>query len=58
MSSEKEIKVSVDSDFVWAVVVAFLLFWAQSGWYRVDCSLGNEKACALIADEYAKDETP
>lgn len=44
-------RVSVDSDFAWAVMIAFLFFWQQSGWYRVDCALGVQKACDLIASE-------
>lgn len=43
--------ISVDSDFAWAVMLAFFLFWQQSGWYRVDCALGVQKACDLIAAE-------
>jgi hypothetical protein len=34
------------------------MFWAQSGWYRLDCALGVQKACGLIDTEYAKKERP
>lgn len=36
----------------------FFMFWAQSGWYRIDCALGTPKACDLIALEYTKKERP
>jgi hypothetical protein len=36
----------------------FVLFWWQSGWYRLDCALGVHRACALINSEYTKKETP
>ena len=36
----------------------FVFFWGQSGWYRIDCALGQQKACGLIASEYAKKEKP
>lgn len=41
-----------------AVLILFLMFWSQSGWYRVDCALGQTRACALIAEEYAAEEKP
>lgn len=43
---------SIDIDFSSAILVLFLVFWWQSGWYRIDCALGQTKACALIAAEY------
>lgn len=36
----------------------FVFFWAQSGWYRVDCAMQIEKACELIKTEYALKEKP
>lgn len=42
----------VDVDFATAIAVLFFWFWAQSGWYRIDCALGQQKACGLIAAEY------
>lgn len=42
---------SVDIDLMWAVMIFFFLLWQQSGWYRIDCSLGVQKACELIAAE-------
>ncbi len=36
----------------------FFVFWTQSGWYRVDCALGQKRACLLIDDEYAKRARP
>jgi len=47
-----------ETDFTLAVMFFFLLLWGQSGWYRIDCALGQEKACALIANEYAEKEKP
>lgn len=51
--TEREIKVSgvSYSSISGAVIVAFWMFWAQSGWYRIDCALGVSKACELIAAE-------
>ncbi len=43
---------NVDTDFTSAVIFIFLIFWLQSGWYRVDCALGTAKACSLIVAEY------
>jgi hypothetical protein len=37
---------------------AFVFFWGQSGWYRVDCSLGIQKACELIQAEYVAKARP
>jgi hypothetical protein len=34
-----------------AVFVLFLVFWWQSGWYRIDCAIGVQRACDLIAAE-------
>ncbi|WP_267550330.1 hypothetical protein [Rhizobium rhizogenes] len=51
MSDGSKIKVSVDNDWAWAIIIAFFLFWQQNGWYRVDCALGVQKACNLIAGE-------
>jgi hypothetical protein len=51
MSEERKIKIVQDGDLVMAVVIAFILFWAQSGWYRVDCALGIQAACNRIASE-------
>lgn len=42
---------SVEIEFASAVLIAFFLFWHQSGWYRVDCALGIRSACELIANE-------
>lgn len=46
----------VDFNAVWAVLFAFYMFWLHSGWYRVDCALGVQTACELIAaeDEYVE----
>lgn len=41
-----------------AILIAFLVFWLQSGWYRVDCSLGVQQACGLITAEYQAKERP
>lgn len=51
--TEREIKVRgiSYSSISGAVLVAFFMFWSQSGWYRVDCALGVVKACELIASE-------
>jgi len=35
-----------------AIIYLFTLFWTQSGWYRIDCALGEQKACELIRAEY------
>lgn len=42
----------------WFVLWAFVFFWGQSGWYRVDCSLGVQKACELVHVEYEKKARP
>lgn len=41
----------VHVDLTGAILIAFLVFWWQSGWYRLDCGLGIQKACDLIAAE-------
>jgi hypothetical protein len=41
-----------------AVMMLFFWLWAQSGWYRIDCALGVQKACALIEGEYVKHARP
>lgn len=56
---EKTIKVTGVNDGTGtcvAVILAFGLFWALGGWHRVDCGLGIQKACELIAaeKEYSK----
>lgn len=43
---------SIEIDLTTAIIVLFLIFWQQSGWYRIDCALGTAKACTLIAAEY------
>jgi hypothetical protein len=45
-------KVEINVNLVTAIVWLFLAFWQQSGWYRIDCALGQQKACTLIAAEY------
>ena len=45
-------EVSVTFGFTWAILFLFFVFWAQNGWHRVDCALGQQPACALIAAEY------
>ena len=49
---------SAYGDAVWAVLWFFFLLWAQSGWYRIDCALGQTAACNLIAAEYAARAKP
>jgi hypothetical protein len=51
-------KVDFDGFGTGAILILFLIFWLQSGWYRLDCALGVQKACDLIADEYAKKPRP
>lgn len=51
-------KAKIETDFTLAVLVLFLLFWGQGGWYRLDCALGTQKACEAIAAEYVKKERP
>ncbi|RWX78292.1 hypothetical protein EPK99_06585 [Neorhizobium lilium] len=51
MSDEKKVSVDLSSGYGWGIVFAFFMFWHQSGWYRVDCGLGVQKACELIAAE-------
>lgn len=38
---------------IWAVIFLFVWFWMHSGWYRIDCALGIERACELIRAEYS-----
>ena len=40
-----------ETDFAMAVLVFYLAFWGQGGWYRIDCALGIERACQMIAAE-------
>ncbi len=45
--------------FGWfSVLILFWIFWGQSGWYRIDCSLGVTSACDLIASEYKAQAKP
>ena len=46
-----ENKVTVSVGFTWAILLMFWMFWGQSGWYRVDCAIGIERACELITVE-------
>lgn len=48
----------VEIGFTSAIIIVFLLFWQQSGWYRVDCALGIQHACALIDAEYVEKSKP
>jgi len=43
---------NVEIDLTTFVIALFLIFWMQSGWHRIDCALGTQKACGLIAAEY------
>jgi len=45
-------------NFAMGIMMLFFWFWAQSGWYRIDCALGTQKACELIAAEYAAKAKP
>lgn len=45
-------KIEISTDYVSAILILFWLFWQQSGWYRVDCALGQGAACDLITAEY------
>lgn len=45
---------SVEIDLTVFVLVVFFIFWAQDGWSRVDCALGETLACAAIHAEYVK----
>lgn len=49
---------SIEIDLFSAIVVLFLIFWMQSGWYRLDCALGEPKACELIHAEYVAKAKP
>lgn len=51
-------KTEITIGFFGLVIWSFFLLWQQSGWYRIDCALGQEKACALIAEEYVKKSHP
>lgn len=51
MTEEHKTKVSVNVEFVVPIFILFFLFWQQSGWYRIYCALGVQKACELIAHE-------
>jgi hypothetical protein len=54
MSEEKKFEVKLSngySSISAAVLMLFLVFWWQSGWYRLDCALGVQRACELIAAE-------
>lgn len=48
----------VETDFTMAIIFFFFVLWLQSGWYRIDRALGQEKACHLIADEYEAKAKP
>jgi hypothetical protein len=56
--SEKRSSVQFNGFGVTAVLVAFLLLWSQSGWYRIDCALGIKKACDLIERECIEKQRP
>ena len=51
-------EISVTVAGFWFVCWAFIFFWGQGGWYRVDCSLGVERACDLIKVEYSAKQKP
>lgn len=51
MSDERKVKIDFGAELVILVAYIFLLFWLQSGWYRLDCALGISRACELIAAE-------
>jgi|APCry1669192522_1035417.scaffolds.fasta_scaffold01101_5 hypothetical protein len=51
-------RVSFDGFSATAIMLLFFWFWNQSGWYRIDCALGVQKACGLVASEYDKKATP
>lgn len=43
--------IKLETDFTAAILFAFLILWMQSGWYRIDCAIGIEKACELVKAE-------
>lgn len=47
----ERVNVSNSVDLTSTVLVLFFVFWWQSGWYRIDCAIGVQKACELIAAE-------
>lgn len=49
----KKYRVTTDlgGDLIALSLIMVWMFWLQSGWYRVDCALGINKACELIASE-------
>lgn len=51
MSDDSKGSVSFSFDVIGFWLALFILFWAQSGWYRVDCAIGIKPACELIASE-------
>lgn len=58
MSDKPEIKTEMNGFGAVAIWVLFLMFWLQSGWYRIDCALHIQKACELINAEYAAKAKP
>lgn len=63
VSTTEELRVTTNQTTVYVSGFAFVLwmfvfFWAQSGWYRVDCALHQQLACDLIAREYAAKDRP
>jgi hypothetical protein len=48
----------IEIEFTGAIIALFLIFWMQSGWYRIDCALGEPKACELIHAEYVAKAKP
>jgi len=51
-------KVVYEGFGVFAILILFWMFWIQSGWYRIDCTLGVERACNLIEAEYTREAKP
>lgn len=49
---------NLEIDFTGAIIALFLIFWLQSGWYRIDCALGTPQACELIKAEYTAKAKP
>lgn len=60
MDNKQRLNVKLDSylslDLVFVVLFAIFMFWQQSGWYRVDCAVGVQAACDLIAKEYGAEK--
>lgn len=56
--SEVRNSVEVTSMSAGAILLLFIAFWAQGGWYRIDCALSVTKACDIIRAEYEKKERP